>query len=87
MTRPTGAESNPETGTDYWWEGAAARRSADGGAGPGESAGWSRLKCARILPTTAGFSIVAMSRGRPPQRGHASTSIPKARRIRVAQAQ
>lgn len=32
--------------------GAAARRSAEGGAGPGESVGWSRPRCVRILLTT-----------------------------------
>jgi hypothetical protein len=86
-TRPAEAASNPETGTDDCWEGAAARRAANGGAGPGESVGWSRPRGARSLPTTAGSHTVAMSRSRPPQRGHASPSIPKARGIRVAQAQ
>ena len=70
-TRPSGAESNPETGTDDWWEGAAARRSANGGAGAGEPPGWSRPRCARLLPTTPGSSSVAMSRRRPLELGPA----------------
>jgi len=38
----------------------------NGGAGPGESAGWSRPRGARIVPTTAGSSTVAMRRSRAP---------------------
>jgi len=53
---------------------AAARRAADGGAGPGESAVLSRPRGARIVSTTAGSSTVAMSRSRPPQRAQANTS-------------
>src|SRR5439155_1435708 len=42
---------------------------------------------ARIARIASGSSTVAISRSRPPQRGHASTSTSNARRISAAHAQ
>ena len=58
-----------------------------GGAGPGLSAERVRPRWARILRMTPGSSTVAIRRRRPPQRGHANTSISNARRISAAHAQ
>lgn len=41
---------------DYWRAVMAQRRAAEEWAGRGEAAGWSRPRCARSLPTTAGSS-------------------------------
>ena len=51
-----------------------------GGPGPSVSAG---RRAARIWRTATGSATVAITRSRPPQRGHASTSIAKAWRIRL----
>lgn len=82
---PQGQSPTPRLGriTDGRGRRRAGRPKA--GPAPGESAGWSRPRCARILPTTAGSSTVAMSRSRSPQRGQARTSRSNTRRIRAAQ--
>jgi multidrug transporter EmrE-like cation transporter len=56
---------------------------APGGARPASS----RDAAARIAPIASGSSTVAISRSRPPQRGHASTSTSNTRRISAAHAQ
>jgi len=63
-----------------------AARSPSGGARAGRASGTSggRPRCRRMRRVTADSSRSAISRSRPPQRGHASTSKPKARRIRSA---
>jgi len=58
-----------------------------GGAGPGLGPEWERARCARTLLMTAGSCSVAISRSRPPQCGHARTSIENARCIKAAQLQ
>jgi hypothetical protein len=58
---------------------------APGGARPSRSR--HPPSAARIARIASGSSTVAINRSRPPQRGHASTSRSKARRISAAHAQ
>jgi Subunit ChlI of Mg-chelatase len=58
---------------------------APGGARPSRSR--DSASAARIGRIASGSSTVAINRSRPPQRGHASTSRSKARRISAAHAQ
>jgi hypothetical protein len=59
-------------------------RTSAGGLGPCGPAGHG---AARICRTATGSSTVAITRSRPPQRGHANTSIANARRINAAHVQ
>ncbi len=63
---------------------AAGAPARAGGSGP-----WGRPGCraARIWQITAGSAMVAITRIRPPQRGHANTSSANARRMRAAHGQ
>jgi hypothetical protein len=61
----------------------AGVRAEAGGPGPGVSAGH---RAARIWRTARGSSTVAITRSRPPQWGHANTSIANARRMRACRA-
>jgi hypothetical protein len=58
-----------------------------GWAGDGTPPEWERARCARIFRMTAGSWSVAIRRKRPPQLGHASTSMPNARCVRAARVQ
>jgi Transposase len=58
-----------------------------GGAGPGLCSDSERPTCARIFRITTGSCRVAISRSRPPQCGHTSTSSANARSIKAAHAQ
>jgi hypothetical protein len=58
-----------------------------GGAGPGLGPERAIPRCARSFRITAGSCSVAISRSRPPQCGHARTSIANARCMRAAQLQ
>jgi hypothetical protein len=65
------------------WMAAGAPAGA-GGSGP---RGWPGRRAARIWRIAAGSAMVAITRTRPPQRGHANTSSAKARRMRAAHGQ
>ncbi len=58
-----------------------------GGAGPGLGPERAIPRCARSFRMTTGSCSVAISRSRPPQCGHARTSIANARCMRAAQLQ
>jgi len=64
-----GSVQHPETGTDDWWEVAAARRSAKNGAGSNSistvSSAWSTSR-SRCTPCPASPCTSARSRGRGP---------------------
>ena len=57
------------------------------GAGPGLGPEGPSPTCVRIFRMTAGSWSVAIRRSRPPQRGHARTSMANARSMRAAQVQ
>ena len=59
--------------------------SGDARAGARRGAELGRPRCSSMARTMCGASMVANRRILPPQRSHASTSMPKARRMRSAQ--
>ena len=79
---PRGASAAPPSRP-----GQDAAAPSSGGAGPGLGPEAPTPTCARILRMTAGSCRVAIRRSRPPQWGHARTSMANARCIRAAQVQ